>query len=186
MDPLATLAELNQAAQRVVDPTAGMLALASASGLVRDYVGWSISEETVTFVVDGSTTTLLGLPTLRLTAVSEVRVKDGSVGGLVLTESDTGWTGGDTYTWSQRGHLYRACGWPCGFRTVEADVTHGYAVIPDAVRAVVLGLAGADVFSPAGSVLQSKTVGGVSHTYRESPGELTSLQTFQLSGYRLT
>jgi hypothetical protein len=180
VEPLATVADLEKSVQRSVDPEAGRLALESASGLVRDYCGWAISRTTETFTVDGSGTTLLSLPTLHLVDVSAVRM-----GGAELAASPTGWTGPEEYSWSARGQLYRAYGWPDIFRHIEADVTHGYDVIPDAVRAVVLGLAGATAFNPGGSVLASKTVGAVTHTFRDAPGELTSLQVFQLSGYRL-
>lgn len=180
MDPLATLAELETSTQRTVEEAAGLLALQSASGLVRDYVGWPISLTTETLTVDGSGTTLQSLPTMKLVSVAAVRVC-----GVLLSWSETGWTATGEYTWSERGQLYRSAGWPRAFRSVEVDCVHGYATIPDAIRAVVLGLAGATVFSPAGSSLESKTVGGVSHTYRQASGELTALQTFQLSGYRL-
>lgn len=176
MEPLATLAQLSRSLQRTVDPDAGALALAVASGIVRDYCGWSISEESVTFTVDGSGTQLQSLPTLHLTAVAEVRLF-----GQALTASDVDAAG---YEWSERGQLFRAIGWPNTFRCVQADVTHGYPVTPDGVLAVVLGLAGIGIPNPGGS-LASKTVGGVTHTYRDVRGELTDLQVFQLSGYRL-
>lgn len=179
MEPLATLGQLERSLQRTVDPEAGAQALAFASGLVRDYCGWTISAEQTTFIVDGSGTTLLSLPTLRLNNVEEVRLQ-----GEVLAASLTGWPGTSEYTWSTRGQLYRASGWPQLFRAVEADVSHGYEPVPEAVQAVVLGVAGGSLFNPGGSLV-SKTVGAVTHTYRDAPGALTELQAFQLSGYRL-
>lgn len=182
MDPLISAEELALYLGRTdLIPDVLALAVASASGIVRDWAGWSITRETTTFVVDGSTTSLLSLPTLHLNGVTEVRVA-----GEVLNPSATGWTSAEQYTWSARGQLFRACGWPCGFRSVEADVDHGYDIAPDAVRAVVFALAAAPAFTPGGSVLLSKTVGAVTHTYRDTPSTLTDLQAFQLSGYRLS
>lgn len=169
MDPLITTAELNVYLQRTIDPEVAALAVASASGIIRDYCGWSISAETTTFVVDGSGTVLLNLPTLRLISVEEVRVN-----GAPVTD----------YVWAARGQLWRAAGWPAEFRCAEADCTHGYEQTPDAVRAVGLSLAGAAALNPAGS-LKSKTVGAVTHTYNDAHDVLTELQAFQLSGYRL-
>jgi hypothetical protein len=181
MDTLATVAELQKALQRTVDPEAGTLALRLASGIVRDYVGWSLSEETTTFVFDGSGHVLQSLPTLHLTAVAEVRLD-----GVPLVHAASNWPRAAEYTWSQRGQLYRPLGWPARFRVGEADVTHGYppGQLPDAVLAVVLGLAGGVVSNP-GNTLRSKTVGSVTHTYRDAPAEMTPLQALQLSGYRL-
>lgn len=179
MEPLITTAELGLYLQRTVDPDAAALAVANASGLVRDYCGWSISAETVTLTLDGSGTVLLDLPTLQLNGVTAVRLN-----GIALESPEDGWPTAEQYTWSTRGQLYRAAGWPAGFRNVEADVVHGHDPTPDAVRAVVLGLAGAAAFNPGGALV-SKTVGAVTHTYRDAPGVLTDLQAFQLSGYRL-
>lgn len=182
MEPLATVAQLSMSMQRTVDPAAGLLALQAASGMVRDYVGWNLSEETTTFTVDGSGHQLLSLPTLHLTAVTEVRLL-----GTVLTPASLASFSDvvGTYEWSERGQLFRAAGWPAVFRSVQADVTHGYAVMPDAILAVVLALAGGGLLVNPGGALASKTVGGVTHTYRSAPTSFTELQTFQLSTYRL-
>jgi len=171
VDPLVTAAELGLYLQRTVDPDAAALAVASASGMIRDICGWSISAETVTLVLDGSGTTILNLPTLRLVAVFEVRLW-----GVALDPSE--------YSWTERGQLYRAAGWPADFRAVAADVQHGYEQTPDTVRAVALSLAGATTTNPGGTLV-SKTVGAVTHAYRDAPAVLTELQEFQLSGYRL-
>lgn len=171
MDPLITADELGRYLQRTLDPDAAALAVASASGLIRDHCGWSISAETTTFVLDGSGTKILNLPTLRLVAVDEVRLF-----GTALDSAE--------YSWTERGQLYCAAGWPPDFRAAAADVRHGYDQTPDAVRAVAFVVAAATMSNPAGT-LASKTVGAVTHTYRDASAVLTELQQFQLSGYRL-
>lgn len=183
MEPLASAADLGRFLQRTIDEEAAALALASASGLVREYCGWSISAETTTFILDGTGTTLLSLPTLELTAVQQVRAA-----GVLLAEA-TSWPPADAeYSWSRNGQLRRGAGWPAGFRTVEADVTHGLDPVPDAVRSVVLSVAAVAVYNP-GAALASKTVGAVTHVYRDpgdSPGlALPPAYALQLTAYRL-
>lgn len=181
MEPLVSTAELGRYMQRTLPEEAAALAVASASGVVRAYCKWSISAETTTFILDGTGTIFLSLPTLELTAVEEVRAA-----GEVLTPA-TSWPPGSTeYTWSRIGMLRRGLGWPAGFRTVEVDCTHGFDTTPDAVRAVALPLAAATVFNPGGA-LASKTVGAVTHVYRDAgqTPELPAGLAFQLSDYRL-
>lgn len=172
MDPLILPAELSVYLRRSVEPAAAAQAVSTASGLIRDYCGWPISYQAETFIVDGSETNILNLPTMHLVAVDAVRIH-----GIDVQD----------FEWSARGTLYRAWGWPPEFRGVQVDCTHGYQQIPDAVRVVAFGLAAAYVLNPGG-VLASKTVGAVTHTYRRESqpgGPLTELQAFQLSGYRL-
>lgn len=172
MDPLVSEAELATYLGRSVGEEAATLAVATASGIVRDYCRWCISSEETTFVVDGSGTSLLGLPTLRLVEVAEVRID-----GVVIDPSE--------YSWSERGQLSRVAGWPARFRCVEADVTHGWSPTPDSVRAVVLALASSRSVNPEG--LRSKTVGAVSKSYvvEAMRGDLSDLQMSLISGYRL-
>jgi hypothetical protein len=173
MDPLVTVGELETYLQRTVDADAGELAVANASGIVRDFCRWPIAPtEDATWTLDGRGTAWLNLPTLYLTDVAEVRV-DGEV-------IDPG-----TYSWAQRGQLYRAEGWPARLRCVEADVSHGYETTPTSVRAVVLTLAARSMVNPEG--LRSKTVGGVSKSFvfETMRGDLSELQLGQIGGYRL-
>ena len=111
-----------------VDSDRATLAAELASGLIRAWCRWEISSETVTFICDGPGSKLLSLPTLALNAVAEVRVDS-----VALDVSD--------YQWSARGQLIRNdCCWPSTMRSIAVDATHGYDVIPDAVKAVALAL----------------------------------------------
>lgn len=179
MDPLVTVAELETYLQHDVDSEVGALAVASASGIVRDYCRWQIAPiVTSTFTLDGNGTRVLSLPTMRLTAVSAVRLF-----GMPLTERIEWADGG--FTWSHRGQLYRYEGWPEELRNIEVDCVHGYQFTPDTVRAVALVLAARVIVNPEG--LRSKTVGDISRSFifETMRGDLSELQLVQLGGYRL-
>lgn len=183
MEPLVSVAELEKYIQRSVDPETGALAVAGASGIIRDFCRWPISIERVTFTVDGSGTVVCSLPTLRLVGVDEVRI-DGVVvefaDYVALTSVPL-----TSYTWSENGQLYRPVGWPARARCIQADVVHGYDSTPDTIRAVGLKLAARSVENPVGLVL--KTVGQVTRTFDSRTGseDLSQLQMAQLAGYRL-
>ncbi len=173
MEPLASVEELRTHLQSDIGEEIAALALAGASGFVRDYCRWHVApvEADVTFTLDGNGRAVLTLPTLRLGAVDEVRV-----GGVVVTD----------YTASRRGQLYRSAGWYAGWNGIEVDVAeHGYDSTPEGVRAVVLTLASRAVVNPEG--LRSRTVGAVSKSfvYETMRGDLTELQAAQLAAYRL-
>lgn len=181
MQPLVTVdAFTTKYLQRAVDPDAAAWALDVASGQVRDHCGWSISAETTTFMVDGSGTSLLTLPTLLLTDVYEVRVRGRVIDQAPLNGRPTG----GEYVWSRRGQLFRAVGWPEQLGSVEVDAEHGYIEVPATVAIVVCGLAEAALPNHARE-LASKTVGAVTHTYRDTSGAMTVVQASQLSGYTL-
>lgn len=168
MDPLVTGAELNDYLQRTVPPAKAALALEGASGIVRAYCGWDISRaEQVTFTVDGSGTTVLGLPTLHVTAVIAV-----AVNGVPLEEG--------TYSWSQRGQLYRDTAWS-RWSQVGAEVDSGYTDIPDVVRIVALSIASRLLDNPSG--LKAATVGAVSRTF--AAPNLNTVELALLDRFRL-
>jgi hypothetical protein len=158
--------------QRDLDRITAELALQAASGVVRDYCRWQISEETATFVVNGSGSTLLRLPTLRLTDVTEIRVDDEIIDAA-------------EYRWTEGGLIERpAYGCPRKFRCVQVDATHGWAIIPDAVRAVVLTLASRYYVNPEN--LLSKTVGSITRTFSASKGgDMDQMEFALLAGFRL-
>lgn len=178
MDPLVSPDELRTYLQRDLDEDVAALAVASASGIVRDFCRWPISTEEVTFTLDGSGTTMLNLPTLRLVSVDAVRIDGTEIAAAVPTVSDG-------YTWSERGQVYLAAGWPARLRCIEVDCVHGYDSTPDTVRAVVLVLAVRAATNPEG--LRSKTIGGISKSFvfETMRGDLSELQMAQIGGYRL-
>lgn len=173
MEPLATPAELTTYLQgpTIADGLA-TLALAGASGMVRDYCGWHIApvvEET--FVVDGTGGDVLTLPTLRLVSVAEIRIDDVPYHDFVAFP---------------RGQIYRCGAWPRRVGVVAADVTHGLDETPDSVRAVVLALAGRIISNPSGGSIRTLTVGGVSQTFEAVRDDMTELQAAQLAQVRLS
>lgn len=173
MNPLVTDEQFASYLQRDLDRATADLALAGASGLVRDYCRWSITQETTTFVIDGNATRLLTLPTLKLTDVTEVRV-----GGIVLDPDD--------YAWSESGMLASTGNvWPQRFRYIEVDCTHGHEQTPDAVALVTFSLGARYYVNPEG--LRSKAVGGVSRSFviETLRGDLFDLEAAMLGPYRL-
>lgn len=93
--------------------------------------GWHIAPiMTDTVIVDTDGGRHLFLPTMFLTGVVEVRDVSGDE-PLVLT----GWRK------SRSGILFRAAGWPCGFETVEVDMTHGYNQCPPDLLPVIADMA---------------------------------------------
>lgn len=143
MTALASTAELTSwLGGGVLDPARATLALDVASGDIRDFCGWSISQETgATFTLDGpgrysGTRLQLGPPiysdvvflkTRLLTAVTSV------------TENGAALTAGTGFDWKQDGTLIRVgTAWTDKPRSIVAVVTHGYAVVPDRVKGVCL------------------------------------------------
>lgn len=179
MEPLAAAEDLACHLQRDLDRASADLALAGASGLVRRHAGWPISESTETLTRLGGGSVVLGLPTLMLTAVTEVRVGTEVIAAAELAAA--GYMGAEEYTWTPEGQLIRPAGWP-RLAQVQADCTHGYDPVPDDVRLVTLTLAGRLLANP--EALKSKTVGGISRTYGGS-SDLGALETALLDGYRL-
>lgn len=166
MDLLITEAELHEYLQRPIDPAAAALAVAGATGAVRSYCGWTISREIdTTLSAAGTDTRVVGLPTMALTSVGEVRVDD-----VVLAE--------DKYRWSLRGQLYCADGWPDWTR-IDVDCDHGYLPVPSVVKIVGLGIAARYLTNPES--LKIATVGSVARTY----ADMTALDAALLDRYRL-
>lgn len=115
----------------------------AAAGSVRGEAGWHIAPsitETITLDTDGGR--YLFLPTMRLTAVSEVRDVTGDA-PKVLSD----------WRKSRAGMLYRAGGWPSGLESVEVDLTHGYDACPDELLSVIAARAqAARINQAAGNV----------------------------------
>lgn len=182
MEALATPDELaaylrQEGGAAALDTAAAELALASASGVVREYCQWDIKAVTETLTADGNGTYVVSLRTLYLTDVQAVRIM-GRAGWELVDPAGR-------YTWSTGGQLVCVSGvWPVGVRNIQADVTHGYDEPPDALRMAVLALAARQYVNPQN--LLSRTVGSVSEGYASKITDpLSDLQQVQLSRYRL-
>lgn len=92
----------------------------SAGDGIRAFCGWHIAPSvTETITIDSYGGPILMLPTLYLTAVTEVVDVSGDTPTVL-----TGWRK------SRAGMLSLPQGWPCGFESVEVTFTHGYAACP--------------------------------------------------------
>jgi hypothetical protein len=128
LDPLATVADL-EARGVTVDPAETEIVgvyLDTASAIVRDAAGSSISQETGTVVLEGTASPWLRLPSGPVTAVSEAKLD-----GMVVTD------------WRlSAGALWRPCGWrECEPSTVEVTYTHGLPEVPADIVDIVCRLA---------------------------------------------
>ncbi len=170
MAPFATAAELSLHLQRPVNEDAALLALEGASGAIRAWCGWSISQEETTFTVEGSGLVPLSLPTLLLTEVAEVVVD-----GETLAEG----TGYEDYQFSRSGQLFRSAGWPARVK-VTVECTHGHDPVPHVIRLLCLGVAARELNNP--ERLRSAAVGTVNRHYAH---EMTLLEAQLLSGFML-
>lgn len=177
MASFATPAELASWLQvPEVDTATATLQLAAATQAIRDYCGWSITEETVTgAVLDAAGSRSIWLPTLLLTAVGPVVEL-----GVTLTVLDD-------YDWTRYGRLLRSKKWPNQARSVAVTYTHGYAAAPDSVKGVCLALAGRVYNNPVGA--RSQTAGPFAQSFAvPSSGAVGSLlleELGQLGPYKL-
>jgi hypothetical protein len=140
-----------------VDTATAQQSLDLASAAIRAVCGWHIypsQSDTATLDTELWSSDLF-LPSRFVTAVGSV-TEDGA---LVPAAS---------YAWSPSGRIYRQFirwggrrPWLPG-RVVVA-FTHGYATVPDAVKAVCLGWASVGLLNPG--ALRSETVGSVSQTW---------------------
>lgn len=160
-EPFATPQELSVYSQGAIpesDPrSAG--ALQAATDIIRGICGWHIAplhtDEVVTLDGYGQT---LSLPTLHVTAVSEVTV-DGDV------------TASDTYQWSTLGELRRDDQWwSVGYRNVSVKMTHGYTDVPAALKQLALAMASRSLTAPAGGVVREQTLASSVTWAQTAPG----------------
>jgi hypothetical protein len=178
MEPLITVDNLSGYLQRPIDRYSAGICVAGASGIVRTYCHWNISRTVETLTVDGNSSTLVTLPTLRLNDVTEVRV-DGDV-------LDPG-----TYSWGVNGVLMATTGyrWMAGLRRIEADVDHGYEPVPDEIAIVACAIAARLYSNPEG--LAQKSSGDDSRGFASpflavGAGQFTGLEMRLISAYCLT
>lgn len=166
---LATVAQLNAAAQREVPADVAEFALAVASAKVRTY-----TRQTISLVVDDAVD--LG-PTysdeLRLPQRPVLSVSSIEVDGVVL----------DSGSYRLRGDvLVSRCGWSAG---AVVTYTHGWDPIPDDVAGVVADLAKVGVTNPG--MLRSLAIDDYTETYATeaiNSATLTASQKADLGPYR--
>ena len=123
--------------------------------MARWHIAPSVTE-TLTLDCDGGTRVVL--PTLHLTDVTAVRDLSGD-SPVDITD----------FRWSRAGILYRGCGWPCGFQSLEVDIVHGYDTCPPELLPAIANAAQA---SGVNWNLKAKSIGPFSETYRDSAGQI--------------
>lgn len=150
-----------------IETATATLALAVASSAIRTHCGWSIEEEDVDAVLDGTGERSLWVPTLKLTAV-----------GSVVVDGDTLVAGTD-YDWTSYGKLIRAGRWPNTPRSVTISYTHGYETLPEVVKGACLIAAAIMYRNPEFHSSRSETMG----PFAESVGyPTTSPSSFGKTG----
>lgn len=122
-------------------PSAGLSA-------VRAWCGWHVAPsrtETVEVESDGASVMLL--PSLHVTGVSEVRDEDAEV------------VSSDSYKWRKNG-IVRGCWWKCN-ELYEFDITHGYDDMPLELQQIIDDLNASGV----GSTVTRETSGPFSREF---------------------
>lgn len=176
MAPLCEVAEWGDYTPNPPPANAATL-LNAASGVVRSYSGWQISAEHIRGQrVDGDGSSVLMLPTLRLTAVTSVAVEERRLAR------------GRDYTWSAAGVIRRlppGHRWPQAHQAIAASYRHGYDPVPAEIKAIAVSLAARTATVPAGLVQQ--TVGAITYRWAEgvtsiglAPGEKAVLNRYRL------
>jgi hypothetical protein len=101
---------------------------AAACAAVRAYCGWHVAPVvTEDVVLDGNGSSLLTLPTLRLTDLTITN------DGTLVTDPE----------WSQAGMVRTSGCWTSKFRGISATMTHGFETCPDEVLQVAKDMAAA-------------------------------------------
>lgn len=100
----------------------------AATAAIRNYCGWHIAPVvTEVLTVNGSGSTSLVLPTLRIADITSVE-EDGQV------------LDADAYEWSADGWLRKHC-WTRRLRGVKVSLSHGYDDCPGEIEALIKSLA---------------------------------------------
>ena len=142
--------------------------LAGVVGAIRDYCGWHIAPAVdETFTVDSEGGRVLQLRTLRLNSVTSV-----TENGTAVTE----------FEWSQDGSLRREC-WTDRYRGVVVVANHGYDIIPDSLKTVVLDAVSRAVSVPAGQ--QPEKIGPFEYGGSQGGVQFFAHETAVLDRYRL-
>lgn len=168
-------------------------ALALASGIVRDYCKWELSQEIAATVdLDSDGGAVLVLPSLYVTNVSSLTLNGTQPDGSSfpsLTSVDWEWRSNGLLLWTPQGRYGLPCGWPIGARRVSVTYDSGYVAIPDAIRAVVASLAQRIGFDSTLAQLLENT-GGIqtNQTFSQAVQQgvgLTAIEQAALDRYRI-
>ena len=178
---LATVAQLGAFTKTTLsdtDPTA-LLMLSIASGMVRDKLQQQISLVTNEVVVLDPIDTTVLLPDLPVISVSLVETFDGTTWNT-LSAAD--------YTVSKRTGVIQAARWsgltwPSDPGSWRVTYTHGYAVIPDAIVGVTLGVAARAYASPV--AVESERIGGYQVKYAMEAEGFSAIEKSALSRYMI-
>lgn len=157
------------------------LLLDLASAAIRRETGQQIDHRTAdAIVLKGSWGTELELPQRPVLAVSAVSIDDGVANTAQVLNTDYGWKGAGVDTLDKiLGH------WGGPRAAVHVTYEHGYAVIPDDIKAICLELAARAWSNPASSNIKSETAKNYSVTYADSVGvRLTADEKADLRSYR--
>lgn len=150
---------------------AAELALASATSVIQDYVGQTLTYvEDDEITLDGSNTDVLVLPELPVTEVASVEI-DGEELGEDDYEVDF-----------ENGLLVLDAGtWGVAKQSIAVIYTHGYEEIPSGIRAICLQAAGR-MFAQAG--IAQEQIGATSIRYGAVGVSLTPEEKQTLDRYR--
>lgn len=181
--------------QAVTGETISATALSLASGLVRSFCGWSISQETATVTLDSDGGIVLVLPSLQVNSVTSVVLNGIDPSGDPMPTV----TAGVDYDWRVNGTLIWispmtpwpgvSYGWPFGGQRVTVAYDSGYTTVPDEVQAVVMSVAERIGVSSAYQQ-QLDNIGGISQnrTLSATAGGgsgLTAIEQQSLGQYRI-
>lgn len=185
LPPLSTPGEYQAMTGDVSSPEETVAAvLTAASAVVRAYCGWHIYPKiTEEITVNGSGSTVQGLPTLQVLDVTAV-----SSNGVVLDMAGIDWAPEGILEW--RTSIYYSPGYFVRKRRgVVVDLTHGFVVQPYDVTALVVAIAARALASPDGATREQ--TGQVSISYSQTSQNtagglvLLSHEQDQLRQYRI-
>lgn len=163
MTAFASVPELGLLLGEDFDPARADLAamaLDQATAAIRSFTGQTISavaNDTVT--LDGNGQPTFRLPEFPVTAVASV-----TVDGIALSYAPDAYD----YMWTRSGVLTRrnARDWGTNPQSIVVTYSHGYAVIPDEIKAACLQLAARAMTNPLG--MRSESIGSYSGTYGDT------------------
>jgi hypothetical protein len=140
------------------------------------YCGWHIAPSvTEDVVLDGTTSTVLRLPTLHLTSLDTL-----TISGVVVDVDDP-----YAVEWSEAGYLRRSGGFGTLLRGVVVGITHGYDAMPLDVQAVIEGLASRAAYPSSPYVQVGQVRVATDASGLPIGGTLTSVEQMTLDRYRL-